>query len=84
VFAPEIRDAATIGKLVKAVEAPLNILLQPGGSTVRELEKLGVARASAVPGLIVQRLPGCGKLPWLFANTAITHRSLSTTLPERK
>jgi 2-methylisocitrate lyase-like PEP mutase family enzyme len=50
VFAPGIRDAATIGKLVKAVEAPLNILLQPGGVTVRELEKLGVARASAGSG----------------------------------
>lgn len=50
VFAPGIRDAATIGKLVKAVEAPLNILLQPGGATLRELEKLGVARASAGSG----------------------------------
>src|SRR6266576_1168261 len=50
VFAPGIRDAETIGKLVRAVEAPLNILLQPGGSTVRELEKLGVARASAGSG----------------------------------
>ena len=50
VFAPGIRDAATIGKLVKAVDAPLNILLQPGGATLRELEKLGVARASAGSG----------------------------------
>ena len=50
VFAPGIRDTATIGKLVKAVDAPLNILLQPGGATLRELEKLGVARASAGSG----------------------------------
>jgi len=50
VFAPGIRDRETIGKLVKAVDAPLNILLQPGGATVRELEKLGVARASAGSG----------------------------------
>ncbi len=50
VFAPGIRDAETIGKLVKAVGAPLNILLQPGGPTVGELEKLGVARASAGSG----------------------------------
>ncbi|HVO56199.1 MAG TPA: isocitrate lyase/phosphoenolpyruvate mutase family protein [Dongiaceae bacterium] len=49
-FAPGIRDAETIGRLVKALEAPLNILLQPGGPTVRELEKLGVARASAGSG----------------------------------
>jgi 2-methylisocitrate lyase-like PEP mutase family enzyme len=28
-FAPGIRDSATIGKLVQAIQAPLNILLQP-------------------------------------------------------
>ncbi len=50
VFAPGVRDAETIGKLVKAIDAPLNILLQPGGATLRELEKLGVARASAGSG----------------------------------
>ena len=50
VFAPGVRDAETIGRLVKAIDAPLNILLQPGGATLRELEKLGVARASAGSG----------------------------------
>jgi 2-methylisocitrate lyase-like PEP mutase family enzyme len=50
VFAPGIREAQTIGKLVRAVEAPLNILLQPGGPSVAELEKLGVARASIGSG----------------------------------
>src|ERR1700747_2817986 len=50
VFAPGIRDAETIGKLLRAVEAPLNILLQPGGPSVAELEKLGVARASIGSG----------------------------------
>src|ERR1700722_18002671 len=50
VFAPGIRDAETIGKLVRAVDAPLNILLQPGGPGVLELEKLGVARASIGSG----------------------------------
>jgi len=50
VFAPGIRDAETIGRMVKAVGAPLNILVQPGGATLRELEKLGVARASAGSG----------------------------------
>ena len=32
------------------MEAPLNILLQPGGPGVVELEKLGVARASIGSG----------------------------------
>lgn len=50
VFAPGVRDAETIGKLVKAIDAPLNILLQPGGATLPEMEKLGVARASAGSG----------------------------------
>ena len=50
VFAPGIRDAETIGRLVRAVDAPLNILLQPGGPSVSELEKLGVARASIGSG----------------------------------
>ncbi len=50
VFAPGIRDKETIGKLVRAVDGPLNILLQPGGPSVAELEKLGVARASIGSG----------------------------------
>jgi 2-methylisocitrate lyase-like PEP mutase family enzyme len=50
VFTPGIRDAETIGKLVRALDAPLNILLQPGGAGVSELEKLGVARVSLGSG----------------------------------
>jgi 2-methylisocitrate lyase-like PEP mutase family enzyme len=42
-----VRDRETIGKLVKAVGGPLNVLLQPGCPALGELEKLGVARASA-------------------------------------
>ena len=50
VFAPGIRDRETIGKLVRALDAPLNILLQPGSPSMAELEKLGVARASIGSG----------------------------------
>ena len=49
-FAPGVRDAETIAKLVKAVKAPLNILLTPGCPSVKELEKMGVARASTGSG----------------------------------
>ena len=52
VFAPAVKDAATIAKLVKAVEAPLNILLMPGAPNLDELEKLAVARASIGSGLM--------------------------------
>lgn len=51
VFAPGIRDAETIGKLVRALDAPLNVLLQPGGPSLAELERLGVARASIGSGM---------------------------------
>jgi len=46
-FAPGVRDLVTIEKLVKALGAPLNVLIQPGSPTIPELEKIGVARASA-------------------------------------
>jgi 2-methylisocitrate lyase-like PEP mutase family enzyme len=51
-FAPGIRDRETISKLVKAVGAPLNILLTSGCPSLGELEKLGVARASAGSGVM--------------------------------
>jgi 2-methylisocitrate lyase-like PEP mutase family enzyme len=52
VFAPAVKDKETIAKLVKAVKAPLNILLMPGAPNLNELEKLGVARASIGSGLM--------------------------------
>ena len=52
VFAPAVKDAETIARLVKAVEAPLNILLMPGAPNLNELEKLGVTRASIGSGLM--------------------------------
>jgi 2-methylisocitrate lyase-like PEP mutase family enzyme len=51
-FAPGIRDRETISKLVKALDAPLNILVTPGCPSLGELEKLGVARASAGSGVM--------------------------------
>src|SRR5260370_4887667 len=46
VFAPGIRDREPIGKLVRAVDAPLNILLQAGGPGLAALAKLALAPAS--------------------------------------
>ncbi len=45
-FAPGVQDRETIAELVRALEGPLNILVSPGCPSLRELEKLGVARAS--------------------------------------
>src|SRR6202048_1110899 len=47
VFAPGVADRELIEKLVKAIAAPLNILITPACPSISELQKLGVARASA-------------------------------------
>jgi 2-methylisocitrate lyase-like PEP mutase family enzyme len=45
-FVPCVDDADTIGKLVKAIDGPINILVRPQTPSIADLEKLGVARAS--------------------------------------
>ncbi len=49
-FAPGVTDAATIGRLVKAVKGPLNILAGAGIPSVAELKRLGVKRLSLGSG----------------------------------
>jgi len=51
-FAPGLTDRGLIEKLVKAVAAPLNILVTPGCPSIPELEKLGVRRASIGSGVM--------------------------------
>jgi 2-methylisocitrate lyase-like PEP mutase family enzyme len=51
-FAPGLYDRDTIAKLVKAVEAPLNILATPACPPLAELEEIGVARVSAGSGIM--------------------------------
>jgi len=70
IFVPGVRDQETISKLVRDIQAPLNILAGPGSLPIPELEKLGVARVSlgsgpmrATLGLlrrIAQELKTCG------------------------
>jgi 2-methylisocitrate lyase-like PEP mutase family enzyme len=50
VFAPGLKDADTIRRLVSAFECPLNILAVPGAPSIPELEKLGVRRVSVGSG----------------------------------
>ncbi len=45
-FVPGLHDAETIGRMVKDLQFPVNILVGPGSSPVPELERLGVARVS--------------------------------------
>jgi 2-methylisocitrate lyase-like PEP mutase family enzyme len=46
VFAPGVRDVETIRRLRGDLRCPVNILAGPGSPSIRELEKLGVARVS--------------------------------------
>jgi len=52
VFAPGVKERELIEKLVKAVGAPLNILVTPGCPSIPELQKMGVARASIGSGVM--------------------------------
>ncbi len=45
-FAPGVQDGETIGRLVKALKGPLNVLAGPSTPPLPELERLGVARVS--------------------------------------
>jgi 2-methylisocitrate lyase-like PEP mutase family enzyme len=51
VFVPGVMDAPTIGRLVEAIDAPLNIMASSGAPSVRELASLGVARVSVGPSI---------------------------------
>lgn len=50
VFAPGLRDVATIGRLVADLKFPLNILAGPGSPSVPELAAIGVRRISLGSG----------------------------------
>ena len=49
-FVPGPADAETIGKLVRAIDGPINVLSRPGMPPAPELERLGVARVSVGSG----------------------------------
>jgi 2-methylisocitrate lyase-like PEP mutase family enzyme len=88
-FAPGLRDGETIRKLVAALDGPLNILLMPGGPSLGELEKMGVARASAGSAVmratlslvqhIGKELMQAGSCDFLFDET-IPHAELNRLL----
>jgi 2-methylisocitrate lyase-like PEP mutase family enzyme len=46
-----LRDPATMGRLVAALNAPININVRAGSPSVAELEALGVARASTATAI---------------------------------
>jgi len=46
VFIPGVTDAKVIGRLVREVHGPLNVLAVPGSPFIAELQRLGVRRVS--------------------------------------
>ena len=51
-FVPHVNDAATIGRLAREIEGPLNVIAGPPAPTIPELERLGVKRASLGPRVV--------------------------------
>ncbi len=51
VFVPGVDDAETIGRVVKAINGPVNIMATPAAPSAAQLGELGVARLSVGPGV---------------------------------
>jgi 2-methylisocitrate lyase-like PEP mutase family enzyme len=56
VYPISLRDPATIGRLVKALWAPININVQAGPHSIAEFEALGVARARTASAVALMAL----------------------------
>jgi len=74
-FLPGVRDAATIGRLVKDLDFPLNILAGPGSPSISELQRLGVARVSLGSSIMRATLGLLGRIAEELKTTG-TYRSL--------
>ena len=75
VFLPGLRDAATIGRLVKDLDFPLNILAGPGSPSIPELQQLRVARVSLGSSPMRATLGLLGRMAEELKTTG-TYRSL--------
>src|SRR5256712_4825357 len=51
-FVPHVSDAATIGRLAREIEGPLNVIAGPPAPPIPELGRLGVKRASLGPRVV--------------------------------
>jgi 2-methylisocitrate lyase-like PEP mutase family enzyme len=80
VFVPGLGDAETIGRLVKDLQCPVNILAGPGFPAVPQLEKLGVARVSVGSGPMRATL-GLVQRMAQELQSAGTYRALEGAIP---
>lgn len=51
-FVPHVSDGDTIGRLAREIDGPLNVIAGPPAPPIRELERLGVQRASLGPRVV--------------------------------
>lgn len=80
VFAPGLKDAETIGRLVKAVQCPLNILAVPGTPPISELARLGVSRVSVGSGFMRATLTALRSMAEELKNSG-TYSALENAIP---
>ena len=62
VFVPGIRDPEVIGRIVKQLSCPVNVLAMAGSPPIAELARLGVARVSLGSGPMRATMTVLGKL----------------------
>ena len=79
-FAPGLRDLATIGRLVRELNYPVNILAGPESPSISELERLGVARVSLGSGPMRATL-GLARRIAEELKRAGTYRALDGAIP---
>lgn len=79
-FAPGLRDSETIGRLVKDLAFPVNILAGPGSPSIPALGKLGVARVSLGSGPMRATL-GLARRIGEELNSTGTYKSLEGGIP---
>jgi 2-methylisocitrate lyase-like PEP mutase family enzyme len=80
VFAPGLKDAETIGRLVKAVQCPLNILAVPGTPPISELAGIGVARVTVGSGFMRATLTALRSMTEELKNSG-TYSALENAIP---
>ncbi|MGA7687579.1 MAG: isocitrate lyase/phosphoenolpyruvate mutase family protein [Terriglobales bacterium] len=80
VFVPGLRDVETIGRLVKDVASPVNILAVPGMPSIAELGKLGVARVSVGSGFMRATLGALRGMAEELKNAG-TYSALASGIP---
>lgn len=91
VYPIALRDAATIGRLVKALDAPVNIMVRAGWPDVAQLEALGVVRASTATAMtlmtmgLIRQLAGDLRATGRFdaLNPAVSHAEAQQLFTEK-